>query len=78
MNISENGKSDDNQYEWTMTRYGRYSNGDYDAWRVLPHGFVGGVYLGSSISIRPVFYLKSSTDIMKGKGSSTEPYIIKK
>ena len=63
-----------NGYGWLMSPY---SGNSYYAFRVRSSGFVsnnGGV--NGAYSVRPVFYLKSSTSITDGTGTSTAPYIL--
>ncbi len=81
MHISNDGKSADYQYEWTMARNGREEDDDYSAWGVKPDGTMAAMLLGGgtlygSNSIRSVFYLKSNVKIFEGIGTSTEPFII--
>ena len=63
-------------YEWTMTRYGKYENGDYYAWFVDAVGILGRNYVAwTSPSVRPVFYLPSITGLV-GNGTESSPYVI--
>ncbi len=63
-----------NGYEWLMSPLSGYSD---DAFRVHSSGYVNDTStVGSSNSARPVFYLKSSTSITDGTGTSTDPYIL--
>ena len=63
-----------NGYEWLMSPD---SGGSYGAFVV---GFTGsvdyGLYVHFAGSVRPVFYLTSSTTITGGEGTSASPYIL--
>ena len=77
LHIRENGKSEDFQYEWTMTRYSLPdSHGYYYTWLVNSTGFFQTFYLHYEFSVRPVFYLNSSIIIGSGTGTSIDPFII--
>ena len=65
-----------NDYEWTMTRYGKHSNGNYYAWDVLNNGSVNNPILDDTYAVRPVFYLSSEITITDGNGDIGTPYII--
>ncbi len=62
--------------EWTMTRYGYYSDGDNYAWTVYDNGPVDYDYVNNSYAVRPVFYIDSSRINLKGTGIITDPYYI--
>ena len=75
MHLSKNDTSaPNNNYEWTMSRYG-YHGGNYTAWLVDSGGRVYRNNLGVTVSVRPVFYLKSNIAIT-GTGTQTDPYMI--
>ena len=74
MHISNN-ESDVYQSEWTSTRFGAVSDGRYLAWHVFSDGRVGFNSVYDTISVRPVFYLKSDVKI-SGEGTINDPYII--
>ena len=63
------------QYEWTMTRYGKYSNGRYGAWGVYPNGSLNFDYVNSTSAVRPVFYLIPDITLT-GSGTESNPFII--
>ncbi len=62
--------------EWTMTRYGIYPGGFYDAWAVFHDG---GLFWGYGVSVgyafRPVFYLTPDI-LLSGEGKEDNPFII--
>ncbi len=66
------------QFEWTMTRYG-HDNGDFNVWYVRKDG---SFYAGDTsfydltylYVIRPVFYLQSNVKLT-GEGTESNPYI---
>ena len=64
--------------EWTMTRYGRYGYGTYNAWEVMDSNGAVNWYMvdDGTFAVRPVFYLKSTTRISNGNGTIGTPYII--
>ena len=62
--------------EWLMSPY---SSSSYDVFGVNSSGFVNRIDSGNSIfvrSVRPTFYLTSSTLITSGDGSIDNPYLI--
>ena len=63
-----------NTAQWLMSPVS--GNSDY-AFLVSSSGFVNYVnHVGYPYSVRPVFYLTSSTSITDGTGTSTDPYIV--
>ena len=57
--------------EWTISRN---SDWRYGAFRVYSAGYVrGDIGVTSTIAVRPVFYLTSSTTYVSGSGSSADP-----
>jgi len=66
--------------EWTMSRYGAWSNGGankyYRAWRVYNAGYIDTMISDTKMYVRPVFYLDANVKITGGTGTSTDPYII--
>ena len=65
-----------NREEWLMSLCSGYS---LAASGVSVYGFVGdGSDVRSSYSVRPTFYLTSSTLITGGTGTESDPYIISK
>ncbi len=81
--ISNNGKTSDFQYEWTMSRYGLYKDGygdkGFGAHEITSFGsFNSFTDLRSCLSIRPVFYLDSTkAKIPQGKGTYNDPFVAK-
>ena len=60
--------------EWLMAPASRISGG---AFLVYSNGSVGdNHYVGDDYSVRPVFYLTSTTSIVSGTGTEADPYII--
>ncbi len=76
LHISQNGKNDDYQSDWTMVQYGYNSFSGYLAWFVLSYGNMYHYFLSDDLSVRPVFYLYSSVFISSGTGTSIDPFII--
>jgi hypothetical protein len=60
-------------YEWTLTPYSGSS--DY-VFGVYSLGFVGYSAATASYAVRPVGFLKSSTEILSGNGTSSSPWIV--
>ena len=73
--LNNDSSAPNSSYEWTMSRYGRNSDGGYYAWYVNSNGTVGNTYLNYTGSVRPVFYLKSNIEIT-GTGTQSDPYMI--
>ncbi len=73
------GKNDTTKawYEWTLSRSGASSSGNYGAWRVSSLGFMDDGGMSSAIGVRPVFYLTSNQAILGGNGSLDDPFMIK-
>ena len=62
-----------NTYQWLMSP----DSGYYDyAFNVHSDGYVGRYGVYNANSMRPVFYLTSSTTITGGEGTSASPYIL--
>ena len=57
-------------HEWTLSRYSDYSN---YAFFVADVGELFFEYVGYGFSVRPSFYLISSTNYVSGSGSSADP-----
>ena len=75
ISVSDSGAPD--FAEWTMSRYGYDSAlSAYTAWAVFSNGFVSHPILNDVISVRPVFYLKSTVQFEGGTGTSNDPFII--
>ena len=65
-----------NTYQWLMPPYSGNSN---RAFRVDSSGFINGtINVNGVYSVRPVFFLISSTLITGGTGTESDPYIISK
>ncbi len=69
--------------EWLITRYSVLNDGVLDskaahirARLVYPTGFIGYHRLTDRLGARPVFYLKSTTNIASGSGTKTDPFIL--
>ena len=64
-------------FEWTLSRYGANSNGEFTAWDVTSDGSVynGRVYPAGG-GARPVFYLTSNQAYLGGNGSLDDPFMI--
>ncbi len=67
------------QYEWTMTRRGRYSspNPYFGAWFVSSDGRFNYSYLSAEYVVRPVFYLKNDIQLY-GSGTTEDPFTLTK
>ncbi len=59
--------------EWLMSPM---SNDSARAFRVYSSGYVYSRYVYFVLSVRPVFYLTSTTSISDGEGTSSKPYIL--
>ena len=65
-----------NDYEWTMTRYGK-SGINYRAWLVSDSGNVTHSGLDGTWAVRPVIYLETGVSIgVGGEGSIENPYVV--
>ena len=65
------------QTYWTMSPY--YfgsSNANANIWGVHSSGYLGGHWVTSSYSVRPVINLKNGIKIISGDGSTQSPYVI--
>ena len=65
-----------NTWEWTLSRAGASSSGDFYAWFVDSGGGVGDRYVGNTGAVRPVFYLTSNQTYLGGNGSLDDPFMI--
>ena len=63
-------------YEWTMSRYGKYSDGHYSAFRMNSNGSVSSSPIINERSVRPVFYLNADETYISGTGTLDDPIII--
>ena len=64
-----------NNAEWLMSPY---SGNSGIAFYVSSSGYVGKRYVNNVYSVRPVFFLSSTTLITGGTGTESDPYIISK
>ncbi len=80
MHISNNGKTDDYQVEWTMDRFGKNYNFNYVTYFISDNGSASANenVLYSNDSVRPVFYLNSDITLSGGIGSLSDPFIVEK
>ena len=75
--IPTNNDTTKSYEEWTISRFGAISSGNFFAWFVFSQGSV--YYNSVSITfyaVRPVFYLTSDTKVSDGAGSLDNPFII--
>ena len=63
--------------EWTLSHFGAFYSGRFDAWSVNIGGSVYNDYVASSLGARPVFYLTSNAKTSGGDGSLNNPFMIK-
>ena len=66
---------DSNYYQWTLSPYANTSRAT-SVFYVRTDSLVSGVTAHADYSVRPVVYLKSSTAITGGDGSSSNPYTL--
>ncbi len=65
----------DKSYQWTMSRYGLYENGNYwDAYRIGTKGKVDWISITNAHVVRPVVYLDPNITIITGDGSQDNPF----
>ena len=75
MNQSNNDTAK-SQYEWTLSRYGAISSGNFNAWFVNSDGRVDGSSVNYTSGACPVFYLTSNQAYLGGNGSLDDPFMI--
>ncbi len=63
-------------YEWTLSRVGAYSSGNFIAWLVGSDGSVNDYGVDYTYGARPVFYLTSNQAFLGGNGSLDDPFMI--
>ena len=63
-------------WEWTLSRIGANSVGDFFAWEVDRGGSVDGNLVNTTCAVRPVFYLTSNQAYLGGNGSLDDPFMI--
>ena len=61
---------------WVLSP-GAYPDDDGDVWFVYGDGRVGNYSATNPLSVFPTIYLKSNILIESGKGTSSDPYILK-
>ena len=61
---------------WFMSPYA-YPDFAYNVWRVFGDGFADNHFAADPLSAFPTIYLKSNILIESGKGTSSDPYILK-
>ena len=78
MHLSNNDEKVSNGAEWTMTRFG-WSRGDgfFEGHVVNDIGSTSNWGLREYISVRPVFYISASENLLSGTGTMDDPFIIK-
>ena len=77
INLSQNDISAPNPYEWTMTRLGWWAyHSAIGGFCVTTKGSTYGWYIAGSLSVRPVFYINASEELLSGTGTITDPFII--
>ena len=64
-----------NKYLWTMMPSSYASNGNL-VYAVYNSGDIRSNYVYSSFGVNPTVYLKSSTHIISGTGSSSDPFVL--
>ena len=62
--------------EWTLSRRGAISNGEFWGWEVYGDGSVNGSAVTISDGVRPVFYLTSNQAFLSGEGSLDDPFML--
>ena len=72
-----NNDTTKSSYEWTLSRAGADSDGDFGAWSVYSGGYVYNNYVHNTTGARPVFYLTSNAKTSGGDGSLNNPFILK-
>ena len=76
IHLSNNDTSaPETSYEWIIQRFGYYSNA-YQNLAININGSIGMRPIPYSLSVRPVFYVKSNEGLKGGNGTITDPFII--
>ena len=65
------------KYFWTMSSSGYSSTDGGVVWSVNTEGRVSYDFLSRTYTLRPVINLKADTEISKGTGTSSDPYVVK-
>ena len=68
-----NNSNYSNSAEWLMSTD---SGSSYGAFYIGSSGFVSYYIVNDSYSVRPVFYLTSTTSITSGSGTQDDPYLV--
>ncbi len=77
MHLSQNDIEDTKAAEWTMIRYGwNIETGWYDVLAVMDTGGLSHAFETHLAYTRPVFYINASEELLNGKGTITDPFII--
>lgn len=62
--------------EWTMSGSASNNGGVVSAWMIYSTGYTTNYKVTDYLSIRPVFFLNSSVNIVDGTGTISDPYMI--
>lgn len=62
--------------EWTMSASANNNSGVPSAWMIYSTGYTTNYKVTDYLSIRPVFFLNSSVNIVDGTGTISDPYMI--
>ena len=62
--------------EWTMSGSASNNGGSPSAWMIYSTGYTTNYKVTDYLSIRPVFFLNSSVNIVDGTGTISNPYMI--
>ena len=62
--------------EWTMSASANNNSGVPSAWMIYSTGYTTNYKVTDYLSIRPVFFLNSSVNIVDGTGTISNPYMI--
>lgn len=62
--------------EWTMSASANNNGGKPSAWIIYSTGYTTNYKVTDYLSIRPVFFLNSSVNIVDGTGTISDPYMI--
>ena len=76
MTCKKNNWMSKNIYYWTLSPYAFFAN-SYYVWSVGSDGSVSSTNAANGGAVFPVIYLKSNVLIESGKGTSSDPYILK-
>ncbi len=77
LHISNNDSTISTAYEATMTRQGYFIYSDwFDAFYIATEGYINTTHFINKRFVRPVFYIKNNINLIDGKGTINEPFII--